>query len=362
MYEPPIFCTQCARKLGDPGAGAGEKRPRLPACGAVHWIDPKVAAGVLIVRDDRVLLVKRAIEPGLGKWTFPGRPRGPRRDGRGGRAARDARGVRRDGRARRAPRPLLVSRDGPSSSPSTAGTLAAGSREPHAGDETLEVGWFTPEEVAGLDARVPVGRRLPDETLRASVRSVKGRWEWNGRPPGIHGRDRSVDLRRRHPCAETPASSCRSSPSFCSSPPPSRAPRSRRRPHGSGSGRARESHVRGRLLLVHAGAVRQPARRRLDDRRLHGRHEGRRHVPRGRERRDRPPRVDRGRLRPEESQLRKTTRRLLAQRRPDERRRPVLRHRLQYRRRSSSTTTRSGGRRGVEEGARGFEACSRRRS
>ena len=30
------------------------------------------------------------------------------------------------------------------------GTLAVGSREPHAGDETLEVGWFTAEEVAGL--------------------------------------------------------------------------------------------------------------------------------------------------------------------------------------------------------------------
>ena len=46
--------------------------PVCPACGAVHWIDPKVAAGVLIVRDERVLLVKRAIEPGYGKWTFPG--------------------------------------------------------------------------------------------------------------------------------------------------------------------------------------------------------------------------------------------------------------------------------------------------
>jgi ADP-ribose pyrophosphatase YjhB (NUDIX family) len=30
------------------------------------------------------------------------------------------------------------------------GTLAQGSREPHAGDETLEVGWFTADEAAGL--------------------------------------------------------------------------------------------------------------------------------------------------------------------------------------------------------------------
>ena len=31
------------------------------------------------------------------------------------------------------------------------GALAPGSREPHAGDETLEIGWFTREEAAGLE-------------------------------------------------------------------------------------------------------------------------------------------------------------------------------------------------------------------
>jgi ADP-ribose pyrophosphatase YjhB (NUDIX family) len=30
------------------------------------------------------------------------------------------------------------------------GSLAVGSREPHPGDETLEVGWFTAEEAASL--------------------------------------------------------------------------------------------------------------------------------------------------------------------------------------------------------------------
>jgi len=46
--------------------------PVCPACGAIHWIDPKIAAGCLIVHGDRVLLVKRGIEPGYGKWVFPG--------------------------------------------------------------------------------------------------------------------------------------------------------------------------------------------------------------------------------------------------------------------------------------------------
>lgn len=42
-------------------------------CGFVFYLDPKVAVGTLI-RDEskQVALVRRAIEPGYGKWTFPG--------------------------------------------------------------------------------------------------------------------------------------------------------------------------------------------------------------------------------------------------------------------------------------------------
>lgn len=36
-------------------------------------MDPKVAVGTIIrVQDDRVVLVRRAIEPGYGLWVFPG--------------------------------------------------------------------------------------------------------------------------------------------------------------------------------------------------------------------------------------------------------------------------------------------------
>jgi len=39
----------------------------------VFYLDPKVAVGT-IIRDDRgdIVLVPRAIEPGYGKWVFPG--------------------------------------------------------------------------------------------------------------------------------------------------------------------------------------------------------------------------------------------------------------------------------------------------
>jgi len=42
-------------------------------CGFVFYLDPKVAVGTIIRSDNgRIILVKRAIEPGYGKWVFPG--------------------------------------------------------------------------------------------------------------------------------------------------------------------------------------------------------------------------------------------------------------------------------------------------
>ena len=43
------------------------------ACGFVFYLDPKIAVGTVIkMPDDRIVLVRRAIEPGYGKWVFPG--------------------------------------------------------------------------------------------------------------------------------------------------------------------------------------------------------------------------------------------------------------------------------------------------
>ena len=49
----------------------GYQRPVCPACDFIHYDDPKVAVAVLIGRDGKLLLNRRAIEPGLGKWSFP---------------------------------------------------------------------------------------------------------------------------------------------------------------------------------------------------------------------------------------------------------------------------------------------------
>ena len=42
-----------------------------PACGAIHYQNPRIITGCLPVYGDRVLLCKRAIEPRYGFWTIP---------------------------------------------------------------------------------------------------------------------------------------------------------------------------------------------------------------------------------------------------------------------------------------------------
>lgn len=64
---------------GDCGAGvslrtpAGDHLPRhvCEACGTVHYRNPKVIVGCVPEWEDQVLMCRRAIEPRLGKWTFP---------------------------------------------------------------------------------------------------------------------------------------------------------------------------------------------------------------------------------------------------------------------------------------------------
>ena len=71
MKHPEVrFCIRCGASL-EVRELFGARRPICPACGWAYFEDPKVAVGVLVERDQKVLLVKRLNEPKLGFWTIP---------------------------------------------------------------------------------------------------------------------------------------------------------------------------------------------------------------------------------------------------------------------------------------------------
>src|SRR5215470_369783 len=67
------FCPRCGGALESRLLKATEPaRPVCVSCGFVFYIDPKVAVGTIITDErGRIVLVRRAIEPGYGKWVFP---------------------------------------------------------------------------------------------------------------------------------------------------------------------------------------------------------------------------------------------------------------------------------------------------
>jgi 8-oxo-dGTP diphosphatase len=72
-WEPGLpmrFCPHCTAPLVEREA-FGRVRLACPACGFVHFQDPKLGVAVLVERDGAVLLVRRAVEPALGLWGLP---------------------------------------------------------------------------------------------------------------------------------------------------------------------------------------------------------------------------------------------------------------------------------------------------
>ena len=67
------FCPLCgAAVVRRIVARDGREYPVCSGCGFVCYLHPKIVAVTIPVRDGRVLLARRAIEPSHGLWTFPG--------------------------------------------------------------------------------------------------------------------------------------------------------------------------------------------------------------------------------------------------------------------------------------------------
>ncbi len=66
------YCPECAAPL-EFVVPEGDDRSRYvcPACGTIHYQNPKIVTGTIPVHGDRILLCRRAIEPRYGLWTVP---------------------------------------------------------------------------------------------------------------------------------------------------------------------------------------------------------------------------------------------------------------------------------------------------
>ncbi len=68
--EEIAFCPLCGNALNTQ-LNFDKPRRTCIECGYVHYTDPKVGVGVLVVEDQKVLLVRRAMNPERGKWSIP---------------------------------------------------------------------------------------------------------------------------------------------------------------------------------------------------------------------------------------------------------------------------------------------------
>ncbi|GAB1421268.1 hypothetical protein MASR2M15_14230 [Anaerolineales bacterium] len=70
MSRVANFCPQCGGRFSTELIDH-RLRPHCLQCGFTYYFDPKVAVVIWMQQSDSVLLVQRAVEPGLGKWALP---------------------------------------------------------------------------------------------------------------------------------------------------------------------------------------------------------------------------------------------------------------------------------------------------
>lgn len=67
------YCPKCGGPLHlQPVKGDPKERLVCQQCGFIFYLDPKVSACTIPVIGGKVVLVRRAIDPGRGLWVFPG--------------------------------------------------------------------------------------------------------------------------------------------------------------------------------------------------------------------------------------------------------------------------------------------------
>ena len=71
MEDLNIYCENCGHCLVLKQID-GVYRPICEKCGHIRYYDPKVVVVVVLEKDEKILMVKRAIPPFIGLWSIPG--------------------------------------------------------------------------------------------------------------------------------------------------------------------------------------------------------------------------------------------------------------------------------------------------
>ena len=146
MMHQDRYCPNCGTTL-ELREIQGSQRPSCPRCGRVIYYDPKIAATVVVERDDKILMVRRAIQPGIGLWSLPGGyvDRGEAVERAAARELLEETGLEADiagliGLFSEEGHPVVVA--------AFDGGKAMG--EPTAGPEVSELGYFSPDALPPL--------------------------------------------------------------------------------------------------------------------------------------------------------------------------------------------------------------------
>lgn len=70
LAEEVNYCPRCGSILIIEHR-MGRERPTCPQCEWIYFADPKVAAAVFVIQNDKILLVRRGNTPKRGFWTLP---------------------------------------------------------------------------------------------------------------------------------------------------------------------------------------------------------------------------------------------------------------------------------------------------
>ena len=147
------FCPKCGGALARRSVKVSEPdRLVCATCGFVFFLDPKVAVGTIVSLNDDIVLLRRGIEPGYGKWVFPGGfvDRGERVEEAAIRETREE--IHLDVKITRLLN-IYSYRDHPVIIIVYVGDVVAGDLT--AGDETLEVRTFHRQEIPWQDLAFP---------------------------------------------------------------------------------------------------------------------------------------------------------------------------------------------------------------